>query len=297
MTRSSEFGDLVFYGARGFTDDGHPVMNTETMRRALEYSAMFNVPILDHCEDAHLAEAGVMHDGLISTKLGLKGIPSVAESAQVARDVDLAAFTGGHIHIMHVSKAASLCHIRRAKEAGVRITAEATPHHLTLTDEAMLDFDTNAKTNPPLGSALDRDALVAALLDGTLDCIATDHAPHTDIEKDQPIGQAPFGTIGLETAFAVLNTHLVVPGRVPLPLLIEKLTAGPARVIHVAPRGSLSVGAPADIAILDPDAEFTVTGEYFASKSANSCFLGHRLRGMVETTIVGGTVVFDRQRG
>jgi dihydroorotase len=291
-----EFGDLVYYGARGFTDDGHPVMNAEIMRRALEYSAMFNVPVLDHCEDANLASGGVMHEGDVSNRLGLKGIPALAESIQVSRDADLAALTGGHIHIMHVSKKESLEAIRRAKAAGVRLTAEVTPHHLTLTDEALADYSTFAKVNPPLGTDEDRDALLAALLDGTIDCIATDHAPHTDIEKDQPITDAPFGSIGLETAFPVLYTKLVLTGRMSLEFLIQKMTAAPATIVHLDPRGSLSHGAPADLTLIDLSKEIEVTPDFFFSKSRNSCFLGERLKGSIETTICGGRVVYHQHK-
>lgn len=287
-----EFGDLVYYGARGFTDDGHPIMNSEIMRRALEYSAMFEVPILDHCEDAHLAENGVMHEGFYSNKLGLKGIPPVAESLQVARDVDLAEFTGGHVHIMHISKIQSLLHVRHGKARGVKVTCEVTPHHLTLTDEELLGYNTCAKVNPSLGGADDREALIDALLDGTVDCIATDHAPHTDIEKDQPINDAPFGMIGLETAFAALYTHLVLPGRVPLPLLIQKMTAGPAGVLHLEPRGTLEPGAPADVTLINLDRKWKVTRDAFLSKSSNSPYIGREFQGRVDTTIVGGRVVY-----
>lgn len=287
-----EFGDLAYFGAKGFTDDGHPVMNAEIMRRALEYSAMFNLPILDHCEELTLSSGGVMHEGFYSMKLGLKGIPALAESMQVARDIDLAEFTGGHIHICHISKRESLEHVRRGKLRNVRITCEVTPHHLTLTDAALEGFNTAAKVNPALGSAEDREALVQALLDGTIDCISTDHAPHTDIEKEDPITDAPFGMIGLETAFPVLYSKLVEPGRVPLALLIAKMTQVPARVLHLEPRGALSQGAPADITLIDLNAEFEVTKSFFHSKSCNSPFIGERLKGRAEITIVGGKVVY-----
>jgi dihydroorotase len=216
----------------------------------------------------------------------------VAESLQVARDVELAAFTGGQIHIMHISKEQSLEHVRQGKKHGVRVTCEVTPHHLTLTDEALLQFSTCAKVNPCLGSGSDREALIDALLDGTIDCIATDHAPHTDIEKDQPITDAPFGMIGLETAFAVLYTKLVLPGRVPLALLVEKMTAGAAHVLNLEPRGSLAPGAPADITLVNLDKEWTVGAEAFLSKSRNSPYIGEKLTGVVDTTIVGGRIVF-----
>lgn len=291
-----EFGDLVHYGARGFTDDGHPIMNAEIMRRALEYSAMFDVPILDHCEDIHLAGEGIVHEGFYSTKLGLKGIPPLAESVQVARDVELAAFTRGRLHIMHVSKRQSLPHIRRAKAEGVRVTAEVTPHHLTLTDAALESFDTNLKVNPPIGDAADRDALISALLDDTIDCIATDHAPHTDIEKDQPFVDAPYGMVGLETAFPVLYTSLVKSGLVPLRKLLEKMTIGPARVLGLEPRGSLAVGAPADIVLLNLSQEVQITPDFFFSKSFNSPWLGSTLTGAVIMTVVSGKLVYSHRQ-
>ena len=288
-----EFGDLVQNGAKGFTDDGRPVMNNEIMRRALEYSAMFNVPVLDHCEDSHMAHGGCIHEGDVSAKLGLKGIPAIAESVQVARDVELAAFTGGHIHIMHVSKKESIEHVRHGKARGINVTAEVTPHHLTLTDESVADFNTAAKVNPPMGAEEDRVALLEALLDGTIDCIATDHAPHTAIEKDLPINECPFGMIGLETAFPLMFTRLVKPGIMTLPFLVERITAVPARIIHVDPRGTLAKDAPADITLVNLDEEFEVTEDFFHSKSRNSPFIGTKFFGRVKRTIVGGKTVFE----
>lgn len=287
-----EFGDLVANGAVGFTDDGVPVMNNEIMRRALEYSAMFGVPILDHCEDTPLAHGGCMHEGDVSARLGLKGIPGVAESIQVARDVDLAEFTGGHIHIMHVSKRESLEHVRAGKRRGVKVTAEVTPHHLTLTDEALNGFDTTAKVNPPMGAEEDRKALIEALLDGTIDCIATDHAPHTDIDKDMPVTECPFGMVGLETAFPLLYTRMVKPGIFDLPFLIERLTSRPAAIIGIAPRGTLSAGAPADLTLVNLEEEFEITPDFFHSKSRNSPFIGDKFQGRIKQTIVGGKTVF-----
>jgi dihydroorotase len=291
-----EFGDLVHYGAKGFTDDGNPVMNAEIMRRALEYSAMFGVPILDHCEDKNLVAEGVVHEGHYSTKLGLKGIPAVAESVHVARDVELAAFTGGHVHIMHVSKRQSLPHIRRGKDAGVRVTCEVTPHHLVLTDAELESYDTNFKVNPPLGSKEDRDALLKALLDDTIDCIATDHAPHTDIEKDLSFVDAPFGVVGLETAFPVLHTRLVKEGLLSLNKLIEKMTVGPAKVLGLLPRGTLSEGAPADIVLLDLFEEIVVSRDFFFSKSWNSPWLGQHLFGSVAATLVNGKLIYSHRK-
>lgn len=297
-----EFGDLVHNGARGFTDDGRPVMNTEIMRRALEYSAMFGVPILDHCEDAALAHGGVMHEGDVSLRLGLKGIPAVAESVQVARDAELVMATGGHMHIMHVSKRESAEVLRQAKAQvqnrnprGGRLTAEVTPHHLTLTDEELSNFNTAAKVNPPLGSADDREAMIEALLDGTIDCIATDHAPHTDIEKDMPITDCPFGMVGLETAFALVYTHLVMPGRFALPFLLEKMTCAPADVLGLRPRGTLDEGAPADLVLIDLEREFEVTRSFFRGRSSNSPLIGRRLQGLVMRTFVSGRTVFERE--
>lgn len=289
-----EFGDLYHAGAVAFTDDGKPIMNTEIMRRSLEYTKMFDLPVMDHCEDMNLAEGGVMNAGQISTQLGLKGIPPQAESIQVSRDVDLAAMTGGRIHIQHVSKAVSLDHIRRGKAQGVKVTAEATPHHLCLTDEALLEFDTSAKMNPALGTEKDRLALIEALNDGTIDCIATDHAPHTDIEKDMPITSAPFGTIGLETAFAACYTYLVKQGLMSLETLIEKMTSAPAQIIKISPRGTLSPGAPADLVMIDLEHKETVTPSFLRSKSKNSCFLGRELYGIVMSTYVNGNKVFQR---
>jgi dihydroorotase len=300
-----EFGDLVHNGAYGFTDDGRPVMNTEIMRRALEYSAMFNVPILDHCEDAHLAHGGVMHEGEVSVRLGLKGIPAIAESVQVARDAELVMTTGGHMHIMHVSKRESVEVLRRAKaqmaartngSARGRLTAEVTPHHLCLTDESLLGFDTAAKVNPPMGSEDDRQSLIDALLDGTIDCIATDHAPHTDIEKDFPITECPFGMVGLETAFALVYTTLVKTGRFSLPFLVEKMTSVPADILHLEPRGTLAQGAPADLVLIDLDREFEVTPRFFRGKSTNSPLIGRQLQGLVMRTFVNGRSVFTRER-
>jgi dihydroorotase len=287
-----EFGDLVANGARGFTDDGRPVMNTEIMRRALEYSAMFNVPILDHCEDAFLAEGGCMHEGLVSLELGLKGIPAIAESIQVARDVELAGATGGHIHIMHVSKKESVEAVRVGKARKARVTAEVSPHHLALTDEALRGYNTAAKVNPPMGSEADRQSLIAALLDGTLDCIATDHAPHTAIEKDQTVAEAPFGAVGLETALGVCIGALVTPGLCDLGFVIERLTARPAQILGLE-SGRLIVGAAADITLFDPNAQWTVDPSKFHSRSRNSPFAGTTLTGKVRTTIVAGNIVYQ----
>jgi len=287
----TEFGDLVYYGAVAFSDDGHPIMNAEVMRRALEYTSMFNVPVLDHCEDLNLSEDGQMRAGTMSQKLGLKGVPAAASSSQVARDIDLADYTGGHVHICHVADARSVDYIRTAKAKGVRVTAEVTPHHLTLTDEALEGYDTNFKMSPPLGSEEDRRAVIEGLRDGTIDCIATDHAPHTDMEKDCPLAGAPNGVIGMETAFPILYTDLALKGEISLELLIEVLTAAPARILNLA-KGSLAIGADADIAVLDLDTEYVIDPSKFFSRSRNCPFAGRTVKGRPCATIVGGKLVF-----
>jgi len=291
----TEFGDLVAAGAVAFTDDGHPVMNNGLMRRALEYAAMFDVPILDHCQDLHLAGGGLCREGPTALRLGLAGWPSVAESIQVARDVELAAFTGGRVHICHVSAAESVEAIRRGKARGVAITAEVTPHHLTLTEAALADFDADAKCNPPLPSEADREALLEALLDDTLDAIATDHAPHTPMEKERVFLEAPNGVIGLETAFGVLHTELVLPGTLSLARLIAKLTVGPARILRRA-KGTLADGADADVTILDLNQRWGVDPDRFFSRARNCPWAGRELLGRVWATIVGGRIVYQEGR-
>lgn len=288
----TEFGDLIQAGVVALTDDGQPVMNNEIMRRALEYSSMFGVPVLDHCEDMDLAAGGVMHEGNVSLKLGLKGWPSVAESIQVARDVELAAFTGGHIHICHCSVADSVEAIRQGKKRGVKVTGEASPHHIALTDERVVGYNSNAKCKPPLAGERDRQAVIEGLVDDTLEVIATDHAPHTVIEKDLVFNEAPFGLIGMETAFGVLNGALIRPGTLSLSRVIKKLTVGPAGVLHLN-KGTLSEGADADIAILDPERAWTVDPEQFLSRSRNCPWAGEELVGRVTETIVGGRLVYQ----
>lgn len=287
----AEFGDLVRRGAVAFTDDGRCVMNAEIMRRALEYTSMFNVPVLDHCEDADLKRDGVLHEGMVSMLLGLKGIPSVSESAVVARDIALAEFTGGHIHIQHVSSRRSVELIREGKQRGAHVTAEVTPHHLALNEEACLQFDTNAKVAPPIRSEDDRQALIEGLVDGTLDVIASDHAPHTDIEKDLVFTEAPFGMIGLETAFAVTYGELVAKKRLDLAGFVARLTIHPARILRIE-KGTLSVGADADVTIVDLDLQRKIKRDVLFSKSFNTPFLGRTLRGFPVRTIVGGQLVY-----
>ncbi len=291
----TDFGDLVTHGAIGFSDDGSPVQNSEILRRALEYTSMLNVPIIDHCEDLSLTGTGVMYEGKFSTLLGLKGIPSASESSIVARDIELADFTRGWIHICHVSVARSVELIRSAKERGVKVTAEVTPHHLTLTDEAVKTsvFDTSTKVKPPLASEQDRQQLIKGLLDGTIDIIATDHAPHTTMEKDQPYLDAPFGIIGFETAFAAIYTYLVKTNLVPLNLVIEKMTASPARLLKLKDRGALSLGNVADVTIIDLEKEWTVRADSFFSRSRNCPFMGKSLSGKIVATISEGQIVFE----
>ena len=301
----AELGDLAAAGCIAFSDDGAPVWDATLMRRALEYASIFDLPIIDHCEDTSLAKDAVMHEGWVSTRLGLRGVSGASEEAAVSRDIALAEATGAHVHIAHVSTRAAVDAVRRAKVRGMRVTAEVTPHHLTLTDEIVafgalggqdLTYDTNAKVNPPLRSQDDVDACVAGLGDGTIDCIATDHAPHAAIEKLCEFDDAAFGISGLETAFG-LCMRLVQAGRIDLPALIERMTLGPVRALaldrHVPGIGTLAVGAPADIVLLDADAEWIVEPERFASKGKNTPLGGVTLKGAVVATIAGGRVVHE----
>ncbi len=288
----ADMGELVKAGVIGFSDDGDPVSTSELMRRALEYSLDFNPPIIDHCEDKALSRGGQMNEGRISTELGLNGIPNIAEENIVARDLDLAETTGGWLHIAHVSTEGSVELIRRAKDRGVRVTAEATPHHLTITEERVRGFNTNAKVSPPLRTERDVKALIKGLNDNTIDIIATDHAPHTAAEKSQPFDLAPFGISGFETALGSLM-GLVHRGNISLVTLIDKLTAAPAGIL--GPKyglGTLAVGSPADITLFDPELEWTVDTSEFASKGKNTPLAGERLKGKVMATIYGGKFVY-----
>jgi len=291
----TEFGDLVSAGAIAFSDDGNPVMNAEIMRRALEYTSMFNVPILDHCEDLNLSNVGVMHEGFIQSLLGLEGIPAGAETIQVGRDIELLEFFGGRLHICHVSASGSIHLLRRAKKRGVRVTCEATPHHLTLTDELVkkTNFDTNTKVKPPLTSEEDRQELIRGLQDGTIDVIATDHAPHTDKDKDMVFVDAPFGLIGLETAVPIIFTELVHKQLITASQMIEKMSVNPARILKIE-RGTLKTGAVADVTILDPNKRYTIRADKFFSRSRNTPYDGKKCRGAVDTTIVGGRIIFSK---
>jgi dihydroorotase len=291
----AEMLDMLEAGARAFSDDGKPVWSSLMMRKALEYSKIFDVAIIDHCEDAVLVDGGVMHEGEVSNRLGLKGWPGVAEDVMVQRDLLLADYTGGHVHIAHLSTGRSLEFVRRAKEDGVRATCEVTPHHLTLTDESIGDYDTNAKMNPPLRLAEDRQALIEGLADGTVDAIATDHAPHHADEKCVEFSLAPFGIIGLETAVSICLDRLVHAGAISLTRMVELFTVGPAGILRVD-KGRIRAGADADLTILDLDRELTVHPERGLSKSSNTPYGGTSLRGAAVLTIVGGRIVHDDRR-
>jgi dihydroorotase len=286
----AEFGGLVAAGAVGVSDDGRPVATAHLMRTALEYALTFGIPVIDHCEDTSLSAGGAMHEGLVSMRLGLKGIPRAAEDVIVARDLQLAELTGGHLHCAHVSTAGAVAMIRAAKARGVRVTAEVTPHHLALTDAACDGYETAAKMNPPLREAADVAALRAGLADGTIDCIATDHAPHHYDAKEQEFDNAPFGVVGLETALGVAIAELVDGGVLSLPALVRCLSTRPAEVAHV-PAGTLAAGAAADVVVFDPAAVWTVEPARFHSKSRNTPFAGRQLKGAVRWTLVGGSVV------
>jgi dihydroorotase len=260
------------------------------MRTALEYARTFGIPVIDHCEDRSLAEGAAMHEGHTSARLGLKGMPRSAEDLIVARDLLLAELTGGHVHLAHMSTAGSARLIREAKARGVNVTAEVTPHHLTLTDVCCEGYNTNAKMNPPLREQADVDAMREALRDGTIDCIATDHAPHPYDAKEQEFDYAPFGVVGLETALGLSLTELVETGLLTLPQLVRCLATRPAEVAHL-PAGTLKKGAAADVVVFDPSATWTVDPAFFFSKSRNTPFAGRMLTGQVRWTLVGGRVV------
>jgi dihydroorotase len=287
----TEMAELAAAGAAGFTDDGRPVVSAALMRRALQYSAVSGRPLALHEEEPSLARDGHMHEGAVSAELGIGGWPSIAESVMVERDLALARNEGRPIHLQHLSALESVQALRRAHVDGVQATAEATPHHLVLTDEAVRTLDPNLKMNPPLGGEEDRAALVEALRDGTIACVATDHAPHARHEKEVPFEEAPFGVTGLETAFAALYTWLVLPGVLTLETLLERLSAGPARVFDL-PVPRIAVGQRANLVQLDLDAEWAVEETSFRSRSVNSWLLGAKLTGRVLRTVADGREVF-----
>ena len=293
----SEFGDLKEAGCVAFSDDGKPVASARVMRRALEYAKAFDLAIIDHCEEPTLAEKACMNEGPVSTVLGLRGQPAAGEAIMVERDVLLAELVGGRVHIAHLSAAASVDAVRRGKARGVRVTAEVTPHHLFLTDEAVREtgYDTNTKMNPPLRSEADREAVLAGLLDGTIDCIATDHAPHTVDDKKVEYDHAANGIVGLETAVALCLDRLVGAGLLELPYLVALLSANPARVLGL-PGGTLAPGSPADLTLLDLAKKRQVDATRFESRSHNTPFGGWILKGWPAMTIVGGRVAWKDAR-
>ena len=286
----AEFGELKDAGCVAVSDDGKPVMNGMVMRRALEYARAFALTVVDHCECLHLSEGGCMHEGLVATEMGLHGVPAAAEDVMVARNLALAELTGGRLHLAHLSTAGSVRMVREAKARGIKVTAEACPHHFLLTDEAVREFNTNAKMNPPLRSRKDVDTIKAGLKDGTIDAIATDHAPHADFEKQREFDYAPFGIVGLETAWGLALT-LVDEGLLSVEQVVALLTVQPARAFGLS-KGTLAVGADADVTLIDPDAQWVVEPEQFRSKGRNTPFAGWKLKGRVTTTIVGGRVVY-----
>jgi dihydroorotase len=285
----TDFGELFEAGCVALSDDGAPLVNPVLMRRALEYAKVFGRPVIQHAEDAVLSAGGVMHEGLISTTLGLRGMPSASESTIVARDLALAACTGGWLHVAHISCAESVDLIRQAKRRGVQVTCEVTPHHLALTHEAVEGFRTEAKVNPPLRTEEDRLALIEGLKDGTIDAIATDHAPHTDWEKGADFDTAPFGISGLETALGVCATTLVEPGHLSWSQLVQALSINPARIAGLNGHG-LAKGRPANLTLVDPKARWTVDPNQFVSKGANTPFAGRALVGRVVNTIHQGVM-------
>jgi dihydroorotase len=288
----TEMAALAEAGAAGFTDDGRPVASAGVMRRALQYNAVTGRMIAVHCEEASLTRGGHAHAGVVAAELGLGGWPSLGESLMVARDLDLAGETRQAVHLMHLSARESVDHLRRAHERGTRATAEATPHHLCLTEEAIRTLDANMKMNPPLRTEDDRAVLIAALRDGTIAAIATDHAPHSPEEKDVPFEAAPFGVTGLETSFASLYTYLVEPGVLRLETVLERMSAGPAAIFGLD-RPRIVVGASANLTLIDTEASWRVKVERFRSRSQNSWLLGKRLRGRVRLTIAAGKVVHE----
>ena len=289
----TEIYDLVQAGVVAISDDGKPVSNPQVMRNALEYCRMFDLPVISHCEDLNLSGSGVMHEGFVSTGLGMSGIPSVAEEIMVARDIKLAEFTKARIHIAHVSTEGSVELIRQAKKRGIKVTCEATPHHFSLTHEIIRTFDTNAKVNPPVRSKKDVEALKKGLADGTIDCIATDHAPHSIEEKDVEFDFAPCGMVGLETALGLMITELIEKKVLSWPQAIAKLTINPARILNLN-GGRIKKNSPADITIIDPKATWIVEPTKFQSKSKNSPFGKRKLKGKVYYTIIDGKVKYRR---
>jgi dihydroorotase len=289
----TEMAELAEAGAVGFSDDGLPIRSARVMRRALQYQRLAGLPIALHEEDPELSAGGAMHEGAVSAALGITGVPSISESTMIARDAAIASFEGARIHVQHLSAAESVQAVEQAKATGVQITCEATPHHLTLTDEEVRSLDARFKMNPPLRAESDRQALIEGVRSGTIDCIATDHAPHSSDEKEVPFEQAAMGVTGLETAFAALYTDLVLPGVLELETLVERLSGGAAPFGFEPPR--IAPGSEANLVLVDTDAEWEAGAEGWESRSENSCFAGRKLRGRVLITVVAGRVAY-RQR-
>ncbi|HEX6576309.1 MAG TPA: dihydroorotase [Gemmatimonadaceae bacterium] len=287
----AEFGEMVAAGAVAVSDDGKPVVSAQLMRTALEYARSFAIPVIDHCEEPTLAKGGSMNEGVVSARLGLKGIPSEAEEIMVIRDILLARRTGGHVHLAHMSTVGSVELIRWGKERGINVTAEVCPHHISLTEDRVIGYDTNAKMNPPLRTQRDVEALREAVKDGTIDMIATDHAPHHYDEKEREFADAPNGIIGLETALAVSVTNLVAAGHIDFSTLVDKMSCAPAKLFGL-PGGSLAKGSVADVTVFDPEAEWEVDPGKFLTKGRNTPYAGMRLKGRAVCTIVGGSAVY-----
>jgi dihydroorotase len=288
----TDMAELADAGAVAFTDDGLPVASAGMMRRALQYASVTGRKLALHCEESSLSRGGHVHEGSVAAELGFTGYPSIAESVMVERDLSLAEYEREPLHLLHLSSVESVDALRRARDVGVAASGEVTPHHLVLTDEAVRSLDPNVKMNPPLRGELDRAALLGALQDGTIEAIATDHAPHAVHEKEVPFEAAPFGVTGLETAFAALNTYLVQPGVLPLSTLLERMSAGPARIYELD-RPRVAVGATANLVLLDLEREWRVDGREFRSRSTNSWLLGKTLTGAVAMTVAGGAVVHE----
>jgi dihydroorotase len=284
----AEIGDMVGEGAIAFSDDGHGVQSAGMMRMAMDYIKRFAVPVVSHCEDESMVGKGVVNEGVVSTRLGMSGWPAAGEEVQVARDIRLCGLTGCRLHLAHLSTAGSVELVRQAKAAGLPVTCEVTPHHLFLTEDDLTEsYDTNLKMNPPLRTREDADALLAGLVDGTVDCIATDHAPHAPHEKALEFELAPFGTTGLETALSLVVTHLVATKRADWAQVAQWMSIGPRAALGL-PEVRIEVGAPADLTIVDPEAKVEVTAEWFVGKSRNSAFLGHKLLGKASDVLIGG---------
>jgi dihydroorotase len=291
----AEIGDMVSAGIVGISDDGFSVMNSLVMRRAMEYSKAFNIPLIPHCEDKHLSENGMINEGRMSAILGLKGIPRESEVFMMQRDIGLAKLTDAKLHVSHLSTAESVDALRFAKEQKIRVTADVTPHHLLLTEDLLVTYDTNYKINPPLRTKRDTEALLEGLIEGVIDAIVTDHAPHAAIDKEIEFDRAPFGIIGLETAFPLLHSF-VIKGILKIEKLIELLTINPAKIMGLK-KGTLSPGADADITIIDPDREYVIDRNKFYSRSRNTPFHGWKVKGSIEMVLVEGKKVYDRVNG